>query len=173
MKKLLKKWFAWNTLNGNFFFSSTCLYPSMAIWVWPVWSESKLFLKHFGGELPWVWFNGKMEEIFRFDIYNSDDSVFWRQRGSLWKLEHMSAVFVVKGGLESALAVCTPWVSLTANGPYINIGPIVDIHDPAQVWFACGGQIQSLDIHSISMCFSLWGLDWVETWWLYWPVASQ
>ena len=41
-------------------------------------------------------------------------------------------MFVVKGGLESALAVCTPWVSLTANGPYINIGPIVDIHDPAR-----------------------------------------
>ena len=49
------------------------------------------------------------------------------------KLEHLSAVFVVNGGLESALAVCTPWVSLTSNGPYINIGSIDNIHDPAQV----------------------------------------
>ena len=74
-----------------------------------------------------------MEGIFCFDIYNSDASVFWRHRGYMCKLEDISAVFVVNGGLESALAVCTPWVSLTSNGPYINIGSIDNIHDPAQV----------------------------------------
>ena len=90
-----------------------------------------------------------MEGILRLDIYNSNASVFWRHRGYMRKFEHISAVFVVNGGQESALAVCTPWVSLTSNGPYIYIGSIVNIHDPAQVICIYGGQIQPLAVRSI------------------------